>query len=620
MSFASWETVLLAVLVLASTAVFAREVQKRLRLILAGPSDRPRLDHVGRRLWVTFKEVVFQTRVMGGRPVAGALHAMVFFGFVAFGLETIDHFSEGFGLPFLSALIGSHRQSFELFIAVMAWLVLIGIVGLSFRRFVLVRFSPDPTSIESGLVALLIVTLMVTYLNGIAAEPVVARANWWAHSLVILVFPHLIVRSKHLHLIIAPINIFLRTPRLGDLLPLELDAEVLAELAEEEFDLGLETLKDVPRKLRADFLSCVECNRCTENCPANLAGQTLDPRGFILAGQRALLAGDETAPVVGSIITEEALGQCTSCGACEAACPMGIEHMQLLTGAKRSQALASGLGMVASDFLQTVERSGNAFGEGPAARAQLIQSLEIPVYEAGKTEWLLWMGCVWSYNRDTRDSLAAMVRILKNAGVSFGVLAEEQCTGHHSRRQGEEMQFQTLAQGNIGRLKEMGVKKLLSPCPHCLHTFRREYPTLDGDFSVAAVHHSELLFELLSQGAIKLRQLSDTDQPLTTYHDPCYLGRYEGVFDAPREIIQSVGLPLVELPRNRERSYCCGGGNAGFRREQEVPERVDQVRKDEIQASGAKLLVTGCPECKMMLNDTTDETRDLAEIVADRMA
>jgi Fe-S oxidoreductase len=248
----------------------------------------------------------------------------------------------------------------------------------------------------------------------------------------------------------------------------------------------------------------------------------------------------------------------------------------------------------------------------------LIEELQIPLFEKGKTEWLLWLGCVWSYNPDARNAADAMVKVLKQAQVSFGVLREEACSGHHSRRQGEEMQFQTLAQQNITSFSEQGVEKIIAPCPHCLHTIRREYPTLDGAFSPQVVHHSEFLAGLIERGQIRLDAQSGA-RAATTYHDPCYLGRYEGVYDAPRDVLARAGFTLHELTRRREKSFCCGGGSAGFVREQKVSRRVDQERKAEIVASGAKLLVTACPECKMMLNAAVEETKDLAEVVADAM-
>lgn len=616
MTFATWERVLLVVLVLGTVAWFTKDLLPKLRHIRHGrPEDRDRLDRLGSRIWRFVKEVVFQYRVVGGRKVAGTMHALVFFGFLSFGLETLDHFLEPFHVPLLLALFGEGgKVVFEMFVAVMAVLVSIGILGLFVRRFFFPRYSPNPKSYSSGVVAIMIFLLMVTYLNGIAAEPLAPKANWWVHALLIVAFPPLILRSKHFHILMGPVAVFLRTHHLGDYRPLDLDMEALAE-SDEDIALGLETLGDTPWKMRMDWLTCVECKRCTEQCPAWNVGQELNPRGFVLDG-RAALELDDGEPVIGNVISEKALGQCTSCGACEAICPVGIEHLQLLTGAKRAQALATGKGMVATEFLETVERHGNPFSEPKSRRDRLVEELGIPAYVPGETEYLLWLGCVWTYNQDAESSLRSMVQVLDRAGVSYGVLAEESCSGHHSRRQGEELQFQTLGNENIDRFEENRVAKVVTGCPHCFHTIRREYPTLREGFEVETMHHSELLAELIQQGKVKLNGAAGDGRKLT-FHDPCYLGRYEKVTDEPRSVIARAGFDITELGRRRERTYCCGGGSAGFARDiEDDPKRVDQERKDEIKASGAEVLVTACPECKMMLDATVEETLDLVELVA----
>ena len=614
MEFSLAEQVLLVVLVLASAGVFAWHLSGKLRLIFEGKPDRKRTDRLGARLVRFVKEVLFQSRVISGRPVAGLLHAFVFLGFLVFALETIDHFFRPFQIPVKRALLGGWLPVFDALVTVAAVLVSVGIVGLAFRRFVLVKISPDPKSYSSGLVALFILLLMVTYLNGHLREPVGEKAGWWLHALIIIVFPHLILRSKHFHILMAPVAVFFRTHGLGEYLPLNLDPEQLAG-AEEEVTLGLETMATVPWKMRMDFLTCVECKRCTEQCPAWNCEQELDPRGFILAG-RAMLG--KTGPVIGNVISETALGQCTSCGACENICPVGIEHLQLLTGAKRAQALSTGVGMVAADFLTKIGTYGNPFSGSKQARQALIEELRIPLYEKGRTEYLLWLGCVWAYNPDARSSLEAMIKVLKASGVSYGVLENESCSGHHSRRQGEEMQFQTLANENISAFEANQVKKVIAPCPHCLHTLRREYPTLKDGFKVEVAHHSEFLAELIARGHIKLGKPKGREKTLT-FHDPCYLGRYENTYEAPRQVIAQAGFALQELPRRRERSFCCGGGSAGFAREQQVKKRMDQERKREIAESGAQVLITACPECKMMLHGAVEKTKDLAELVADSL-
>lgn len=607
MEFSLLEQLFLLLLMAATLVIAARELKPKLAFILAGPGDRERTGDLGERLLRTLREVLFQTRVISGRPVVGTLHAIVFFGFICFALETLDHFAEPFELHVLGMLFGDSVPVFQSALAVVSVFVMFGIGGLFVRRFFMPSISPDTKSWTSGLVAIMILLLMLSYLYGLDETAPGQRLNWWIHALLIMGFIPLILHSKHFHILAGPVNVFLRNPRLGDHLPLDLEA--IAE-SEEEVSLGLESLADIPWKMRLDFLSCVECKRCTDQCPAANSGQELRPREFILAGRASM--GQE-GPFIGNVISETALGQCTSCGACEDACPVGIEHTQLLMGAKRAQAMAIGTGMVADDFLQTVERSGNPFSAPRQARARLIEELELPVFVEGETEYLLWLGCVWSYNEESRSSLESLVSLLRKAGVSYGVLKSESCCGHHSRRQGEEFQAQTLAGENMEQIAGLGVRKVLSPCPHCLHTFRREYPTLDPNFSVELTHHSELLSQLLKEGTLEAPRSSNHS---VTYHDPCYLGRYEGVYDAPRDLIASSGAAFQELPRHGARSFCCGGGAAGFAMNAEREStRVDQVRKQEIADSGARTLVTACPECKMMLNSAAEETLDIAEFL-----
>ncbi|MBP7148651.1 MAG: (Fe-S)-binding protein [Acidobacteria bacterium] len=619
MEFSTWELALLTVLIAVSAALTWRGLSRKLQVIRQGPGDRVRTDRPGRRLLRVAREVLLQARVIAGRPVVGLLHAAVFLGFLVFALETLNHFLEPYGLHLLRALFGGRVPVFKGVVAAFAVLVAVSIAGLAFRRFVLVRISPDPKSYTSGVVALFIFLLMATFLYAQTRPPAaLARANWWLHALIILVFPLLILRSKHFHIVMAPVAIYLRTHTLGEYLPLELDLEKME--GEADVSLGLERVEQLPWKQRMDFLTCVECRRCTDHCPANLAGQELDPRAFILQGRAAVSGGGAGDPVIGSVITERALGQCTSCGACENACPVGIEHLQVLVGAKRAQALALGTGMVAADFLREVERTGNALGARPELRAKLIGELDIPLFEPGRSEYLLWLGCVWSYNPDSRPAVQSTVTILKAAGVRFGVLEEEVCVGHHSRRQGEELQFQTLARQNIEALRGADARRVVTGCPHCLHTISREYPQLDPAFRPDVVHHTQLMNRLLDSGALRLDR-SRWGGTTTTFHDPCYLARYEGEHDAPRELIRAAGLSLAEMARNRASTVCCGGGNAGFASERpEQPRRVDQVRAEHVRATGAKLLVTACPECRMMLNAATERTRDVAEIVAEALA
>jgi Fe-S oxidoreductase len=608
-----WERLLLTLLIASSAGLFVRGLLHKVRLVRAGAPDPGRTDHAAARLRRTLREILTQSLVIGGRPIVGVLHAAVFFGFLLFGLESAEHFAKGFGLSLLGPLLGGALPAFRAGMAGVAVLVIVAIAGLAFRRFVLVRTSPDPRSWTSALVALFIVLLMATYLNGIRAVPAAPRTTWWLHAAILLVFPLLILRSKHFHIVTAALAIFLRRERLGDYAPLDLEA--LAEAPEgSEPALGLETMRSVPWKMRLDFLTCVECRRCTDNCPAALSSIgdiDLNPRDFVLAGRRALSGCTPDDPVIGNVISEAALASCVTCGACQEACPVGVEHLEVLVGAKRAQALATGKGVVAGSYFRAIETHGNALGRPRQERSALLTDLALPRFTGADDQWLLWLGCVWGYNRGQRGAVQALGQVLDAAGVSWGVLANEPCCGHHSRRQGEEAQFQDLARKTIDALRQSGAKRVVTPCPHCLHTLRRDVPPLDGDLDeLEIVHHTELLARLIDNGALELD--GGAAPPLAAYHDPCYLARFERTSDAPRAVLAAAGFTLSEMPHRRERTLCCGGGAAGFAREQ----RVDRARRAEIKTSGAPLLITACPECRMMLDAVVDQTWDIAEAVA----
>jgi len=616
LQFSTLEKYVFLILLVGALSIFAVLARKIVAVIKSGAKDSGRLSAPGTRFLRIVREVLLQSRVVSGRPIVGLLHTAVFLAFLLFILETVNMFLEPFGFGYLHVLPGDSLHTFRVFVVIIAVFCTISMVGLTFRRFVLVKISPDPKSYESGFVALLIILLMLTYIDMNVTNIVAPKVNWWLHVVIILAFPAIILNSKHRHIFLAPIAVYLRKFRLWDVPRMNLDFE--SADSEDDILLGLETISAIPWKLRLDMLACVECKRCTDNCPAAIAGQDLRPADFIKAGQKALFTDDREAAVIGTVITEEALGNCTTCMACENVCPVGVEHSQLLAGSKAAQTLALGTGGVATEFLKAVSNYSNPFSAMPDVRSSLIDELEIPLLRNGETEYLLWMGCVWSYNSDFKSTVAATNRLLKNAGVSFGVLETENCSGHHSRKQGEEMQFQMLAEENCAQFIEQNVSRIVTGCPHCVNTLRYEYAEYLEGHALEVTHHSELFAGLVDSGALNINPGSGNGKRVT-YHDPCYLGRYERVFNEPRSLIGRAGCSLVETVHKKDRSYCCGGGAAGFTRESVGDQRVDQVRKSHIEKTGVGTLVTACPECKMMLAGTVEETKDIAELLLEAM-
>jgi len=361
-------------------------------------------------------------------------------------------------------------------------------------------------------------------------------------------------------------------------------------------DFGLVTGKDLTQIVSLQAYTCVECGRCTEHCPANNTGKILDPKEVIL-GVRAYLnqlgpASEE--PLLGTYNSQEAAFQCTTCGACEFQCPVGIEHVPIIVGLRRG-AVNTGAweDEHGSKLFLALERGSNALGLGAAERDKFVEKNSLPIFD-GTQEYCLWLGCMGGYDPRGREIILALVRVMRHLGASFGVLRKERCTGDPVRRLGNDLLFQQLAEANLETLAQNHVKKIISICPHCVRTIQedwKEYGT-----APPIEHHSEFL-------ARHLAQLPNPRQDgKVVFHDPCYLGRYRNIYDEPRAVAAQAGQ-LVEAPRHRERSFCCGaGGGLAFLGE-EKGERVSHARAAELAATGAGIIAAACPFCNTMFRD-----------------
>ena len=555
-------------------------------------------------------EVAAQGLVIAQRPLPGLAHAFVFWGFCVFALVTLNHFAEGFGLGFLSD--GGFSRFYFAFAGVFAVAVAISIAGLAFRRFVIRPKWLEPLSPESGLIAFLIFALMITYLarfwvpEGSAA----GWAVWWAHTLLLLSFLPLIPGTKHMHLVLSPLTVFLERDGFSRIPPLVGDE-----------DFGLDTGKDLTRIASLQAYSCVECGRCTEHCPANSTGKILNPKEIILGTRHYLqeFGPKSSEPLLGKHLSMEAAFQCTTCGACEFQCPVGIQHLPLIVGLRRG-AVNTGKwdNSHGGDLFNTLERQGNALGFPPSEREKFIAKNNLPYFD-GTQEYCLWMGCLGSYDPNGRKILLALVEVLGYLKISFGVLRQEKCNGDPARRLGNDYLFGELAQGNLEQIREAGVKKMVSICPHCVRTMGVDWKEHGG--SVAIEHHTELM----ARHRDKL-PLDTSAQKSMVYHDACYLGRYRGVYDEPREVMARFGQ-VVDPPRARERGFCCGGGGGLMFLGEESGKRVNLERAQELVATGASVVAAACPFCNSMLRDglaaaaaDPPELLDVAQIVAAAIA
>ena len=622
-----WTPLLLVVLTVASCLYFGWVVRGRLKFAQSSGEPLPSNNILG-RLRRVFFEVVLQTKVIRARPVAGILHALVMWGFIAFAWVSLEHMMHGFrGLDAAQP----DRSWYGWFAAVWAVAVLVGIIGLSYRRFVLRPKALGALSSSSGVVAALIVVLMVTYLLGWRTLEAGSRnwqVNWWLHTFSLLGMLWVIPNSKHLHLLLGPVAIFFGS---------ETTSGMRALREDDDDDFGLLHFRQLSPKDLLDINACVECGRCTEACPANTVGQTLNPKQIVLDLQHGLLAGgDGLAGTPEQVeageysISEVDLFQCLSCGACEQACPVGIEHVGpkildmrrgLVSEGRTNDDKLNGL-------FTTMERSPhNPWGVAHETRRKLIEAEGFPIFD-GSQEWLFWLGCGVSYDPHGQDVARAMSKILNAAGVSWGVLARETCCGEPARRAGNEYLYMELSEKVIDAFRSAGVKRLVTCCPHCTRMLDVDYRQNEsyGELDIKVAHHTELLSEILPLLDAKL----DKAEELVTFHDPCYLARGRGVTEEPRQVLAAAGVGITEMEHSRSETFCCGAGGAQLFIADDKSDppggRINHRRFAEVYETGVSTVAVACPYCPIMLSDAARHAgreefvvADVAEIVAVRL-
>ncbi len=624
-SFSPWEKLLFLALITASGALFWRRFGPILRRILKSRKDPNfRLAPLGKRVWDFFWEVLCQAKVIRERPLPGLAHAFVFWGFCVFALVTLNHLAAGFGLGFLDAQ-GPIGRFYFYFAATFAVACAVGILGLFFRRFfVRPHWLGDKVSYESGFIALLIFLLMVTYLAAftVTDSSPAARILWWAHTLSLLIFLPIIPHTKHLHLVLSPATIFLSRGGFSKIPPLVGDE-----------DFGLVAGTDLTQLVSLQAYSCVECGRCTEHCPANNTGKILNPKEIIL-GMRSYLnefGPGSQEPLIGKYNSITADFECTTCGACEYQCPVGIEHLPIIIGLRRG---AVNTGAWEDDhgakLFLALERGSNALGMGALERDKFIQKQELPIFD-GTQEYCLWLGCMGGYDPKGREIITDFTRVMNYLGTSYGVLRKEKCTGDPVRRLGNDLLFQQLAESNLEALGQSKVKRVVSICPHCVRTIQEDWKEFGTPPEIE--HHSEFLAryadKLPKQGAPSFwrgaREGSENNgesrpdaptQEKIVYHDPCYLGRYRDVYEEPRAVVSLAG-ELVEAPRSHERSFCCGAGGGLVFLGEETGDRVSHTRAKELVATGASTIGTACPFCNTMFRDALAATGEAAPQLLD---
>ena len=644
-----WAQIALYVGGIVAIAVFAYGLWRRVQLWRVGGPEH-RLDRIPERLKLVAKHALGQARTLS-QAYPGVMHATMFWGFLALFmgtvLATIDY---DITLPFFGVKL--LRGTFYLFYeTVLDFFGLFFVIGLGmavWRRFVVRPHRVDPTARFAGVLVLLLVinvTGFVMEACRIAAvkpawgpwSPVgwalgqamlgagmsdgALRAThlgtWLFHAAISLGFIALIPYSYFIHLITTPLNIFFAklTPR---------GAIAKIENIEEAESLGISKLEEFSWKRRLDFDACVECGRCQAACPAYLAGTVLSPKQIIVKLKRHL-HGELPGPIHGSLIQADELWACTTCMACVQECPAFIDIVDTIIDLRRYLTLSEGaLPSTAPQSLQNIQRAGNPWGLPAGDRLAWAEGLDVPRLQPGvEVEYLYWVGCSASYDRRNQAIARSVVKILRAAGVSFGVMQEERCHAEVGRRLGEEYLYQTVAQGNVEAINQYRFKKVITHCPHCFNTIKNEFPQFGGVYEV--LHHSVVIDELIASGRIRPTKRLDAT---VAFHDSCYLGRYNGIMEAPRSAARAVpGLRLVEMPRNRERGLCCGGGGGHMWMEVPSKKRVNVIRVEEALEVKPDVVGTACPFCLAMVDlgrkvagaDDRLQVKDISELVAESL-
>jgi Fe-S oxidoreductase len=610
------QKILLLALLTASIILFWRRMGRVLfRILQAKGESNFKVRDLGHRCWLFFWEVLCQARVIAGRPLPGLAHAFLLWGFCAFLLAEIDHFATPFDSSFIAWQSAAGLFYFW-FVFLFALCCTVSLAGLAVRRYIVKSEWLDPISWETNLTLALIFIVMMTLLPRwwITDESMAGRALWWTHTLALLVLIPLVPRAKNLHILLSPIALFLKREGFSRIPPLNHAA-----------DPGLAAGRNITRLTALQAYACMECGRCTEQCPAYNTGKELDPR-LIALGLNYYL--DEygprsSAPILEVAVSAKAVFECTTCGACETHCPAGIQHLSMIVGLRRG---AVNTGSWKDDngakLFRNLRDNGNAMGFAEAERGRLIGGQGWPIFD-GSQEYCLWLGCMGAYDPRGRAVIESFVKIMRHLGTTFGVLNKEYCTGDPARRLGNDALTDELADVNLKLLRHYGARKIVSICPHCVRTMAEDWYQLrpkrpaEERLPVDATieHHSEFLARHAA-----LLPSEDTGQQVA-FHDPCYLGRYRKVYEDPRQVIARTAT-LVEPARTRERSFCCGAGGGLVFLGEESGQRMNEERARELVATGAGIIATACPFCSAMFSDakpggsSAAEFLDIAQIVA----
>jgi len=635
-------------------AVFLYGVYRRFRLYFRGVT-RFQLDRLGERITNAFVNAFAQRKVVK-KPFPGLMHLFIYVGFVVLLIGTTLVFLDyDIWKTFFhqQILIGNFYLLYETSLDAFGLVAIAGLLIAIFRRAIIrppnLPGSRDDVFIYSTLIVILITGYIMEGIRLAVDNPPwgawsfvgyqvsllllvfsdkelvsIYPTLWWFHALLAFTAFATIPYTKLFHLITSPFNALLADQKPVGQLNSPFDLRGLLASGNFDVKIGASAISDFSWRERLSFDSCTSCGRCSNACPATAAETPLSPMHLILKLRNAMLT-ERSDPIIGSVIDQEELWACTTCRACVQECPVLIDHIDSIVDMRRHLVGDGKLDRAKRDLLNNLGNSANPYGLPTSDRLNWAQGLDVKtVKDQPEFDVLYWVGCSGSYDPRNQSVSRAMIKILNAAKVRFSVLGnEEKCNCEVARRMGEEGRFQQSALDLIQVLEKYEVKTIITQCPHCFNTFKNEYPEFGASFQV--IHHTQFIAELIKAGRLKLRKGSED---IITFHDPCYLGRYNSIYNTPRSILSSLGpVTIREMHRHRESSFCCGAGGANFWYKVNQKKRINQIRFEEAKETKSSILATACPFCTSMFEDaaasvgstTSPRVKDIAELVAARI-
>lgn len=659
------KNIVFVIVFVIAISLFLFNLRRIIKYILLGQKE-DRLNNTPKRFYNVLKIAFGQTKLLRD-PVAGTIHFFIFWGFVVFLLAVLESIIQGFYSDFNLAFLGKFYTIISFVQDIFGLLVLISVLFALYRRFIqkISRLVVDKEgNLDAAIILLLIFGVVLSmygqyssqiaqnnftyshnefrpisyylskfvFVNTVSIAPISYEVFWWVHILLIFSFLNFLPFSKHFHVISSIPNVYFSK--------FEEEKFVLKKINLEDEKInqfGAADFEHLSWKQILDGFACTECGRCTDVCPASNTGKKLSPREIIKNIRKRT---EEKAPLIinGSqendgkllihdYIADQEVWACTTCGACVNECPVMIEHIDTIVDLRRNLILMeSNFPSELNTIFKNIETNFTPWAFNAQDRANWAEGMNIKTMaEDSNCEFLFWVGCAGSFDARYQKVTKAIAKLMQNANIDFRILGtEEKCTGDAARRLGNEYLAQMLIMENIETLNKYNVKKIVTGCPHCYNILKNEYPQFGGKYEV--IHHTELIRNLLAEGKLKLNNKVHFGK--VTYHDSCYLGRYNKIYDAPRDLLKMFNQSqLVEMKRNKDKGFCCGAGGGRMFLEEIEGKRINEDRTKEALNTGAEVIASACPFCMTMISDglkSLDESekvqlKDVAEIIAENL-